>query len=80
MDHVGGVSYRARVSTKFVFLFVLFAPCWTSWSGNYFIKMAFGALGHLKVPGQAAVCALQPPPHFRLAIANVVTTAHSPFR
>ena len=45
------------VSTKFVFLFVLFGALLDkAGAGNYFIKMAFGALGHLKGgPAKAAV-------------------------
>ncbi len=36
-------------STKFVFLFVLFGALLDkAGAGNHFIKMAFGALGHLK--------------------------------
>ena len=45
------------VSTKFVFLFVLFGALLDkAGAGNYFIKMAFGALGHLRGgPAKAAV-------------------------
>ena len=50
------------VSTKFVFLFVLFGALLDkAGAGNYFIKMAFGALGHLRGgPAKAAVVGSAP--------------------
>jgi len=65
------------VSTKFVFLFVLFGALLDkAGAGNYFIKMAFGALGHLR--GGPAKAAVVGPAATGLisgsSIANVVTT------
>ncbi|SEO97954.1 TRAP transporter, 4TM/12TM fusion protein [Salinihabitans flavidus] len=65
------------VSTKFVFLFVLFgAMLDKAGAGNYFIKMAFGALGHLKGgPAKAAVVGSAATGLISgSSIANVVTT------
>ena len=52
------------VSTKFVFLFVLFGALLDkAGAGNYFIKMAFGALGHLRGgPAKAAPSPCTAPP------------------
>ncbi|RMH42679.1 MAG: TRAP transporter fused permease subunit [Alphaproteobacteria bacterium] len=65
------------VSTKFVFLFVLFgALLERAGAGNYFIKMAFGALGHLRGgPAKAAVVGSAATGLISgSSIANVVTT------
>ena len=65
------------VSTKFVFLFVLFgALLCKAGAGNYFIKMAFGALGHLRGgPAKAAVVGSAATGLISgSSIANVVTT------
>src|SRR6056297_359771 len=65
------------VSTKFVFLFVLFgAMLDKAGAGNYFIKMAFGALGHLRGgPAKAAVVGSAATGLISgSSIANVVTT------
>jgi len=65
------------VSTKFVFLFVLFgALLEKAGAGNYFIKLAFGALGHLKGgPAKAAVVGSAATGLISgSSIANVVTT------
>ena len=65
------------VSTKFVFLFVLFGALLDkAGAGNYFIKMAFGALGHLKGgPAKAAVVGSAATGLISgSSIANVVTT------
>ncbi len=65
------------VSTKFVFLFVLFgAMLEKAGAGNYFIKMAFGALGHLRGgPAKAAVVGSAATGLISgSSIANVVTT------
>ncbi len=65
------------VSTKFVFLFVLFgALLEKAGAGNYFIKMAFGALGHLRGgPAKAAVVGSAATGLISgSSIANVVTT------
>ncbi|AVO39892.1 TRAP transporter permease [Pukyongiella litopenaei] len=65
------------VSTKFVFLFVLFGALLDkAGAGNYFIKMAFGALGHLRGgPAKAAVVGSAATGLISgSSIANVVTT------
>ncbi|WP_306145429.1 TRAP transporter permease [Roseibium sp. MMSF_3412] len=65
------------VSTKFVFLFVLFGALLDkAGAGNYFIQMAFGALGHLKGgPAKAAVVGSAATGLISgSSIANVVTT------
>lgn len=65
------------VSTKFVFLFVLFGAFLDkAGAGNYFIKMAFGALGHLRGgPAKAAVVGSAATGLISgSSIANVVTT------
>lgn len=65
------------VSTKFVFLFVLFGALLDkAGAGNYFIKMAFGALGHLRGgPAKAAVLGSAATGLISgSSIANVVTT------
>ncbi len=65
------------VSTRFVFLFVLFGALLDkAGAGNYFIKMAFGALGHLKGgPAKAAVVGSAATGLISgSSIANVVTT------
>ncbi len=65
------------VSAKFVFLFVLFGALLDkAGAGNYFIKMAFGALGHLKGgPAKAAVVGSAATGLISgSSIANVVTT------
>jgi TRAP transporter 4TM/12TM fusion protein len=65
------------VSTKFVFLFVLFGALLDkAGAGNYFIKMAFGARGHLKGgPAKAAVVGSAATGLISgSSIANVVTT------
>lgn len=65
------------VSTKFVFLFVLFGSLLDkAGAGNYFIKMAFGALGHLRGgPAKAAVVGSAATGLISgSSIANVVTT------
>ncbi|TLP46857.1 TRAP transporter fused permease subunit [Cohaesibacter sp. CAU 1516] len=65
------------VSTKFVFLFVLFGALLDkAGAGNYFIKMAFAALGHLKGgPAKAAVVGSGATGLISgSSIANVVTT------
>jgi len=65
------------VSAKFVFLFVLFgAMLEKAGAGNYFIKMAFGALGHLRGgPAKAAVVGSAATGLISgSSIANVVTT------
>jgi TRAP transporter 4TM/12TM fusion protein len=65
------------VSTKFVFLFVLFgALLEKAGAGNYFIQMAFSLLGHLRGgPAKAAVVASGMTGLISgSSIANVVTT------
>ena len=65
------------VSTKFVFLFVLFGALLDkAGAGNYFIKLAFGALGHLRGgPAKAAVVGSAATGLISgSSIANVVTT------
>ncbi len=65
------------VSTRFVFLFVLFGALLDrAGAGNYFIQMAFGALGHLKGgPAKAAVVGSAATGLISgSSIANVVTT------
>ncbi len=65
------------VSTKFVFLFVLFGALLDkAGAGNYFVKMAFGALGHLRGgPAKAAVVGSAATGLISgSSIANVVTT------
>ncbi len=65
------------VSTRFVFLFVLFGALLNkAGAGNYFIKMAFGALGHLRGgPAKAAVVGSAATGLISgSSIANVVTT------
>ncbi|SFJ69496.1 TRAP transporter permease [Celeribacter neptunius] len=65
------------VSTKFVFLFVLFGALLDkAGAGNYFIKMAFGALGSLRGgPAKAAVVGSAATGLISgSSIANVVTT------
>ncbi|MEP1613741.1 MAG: TRAP transporter permease [Roseobacter sp.] len=65
------------VSTRFVFLFVLFGALLDkAGAGNYFIKMAFGALGHLRGgPAKAAVVGSAATGLISgSSIANVVTT------
>jgi TRAP transporter 4TM/12TM fusion protein len=65
------------VSTKFVFLFVLFGALLDkAGAGHYFIKLAFGALGHLKGgPAKAAVVGSAATGLISgSSIANVVTT------
>lgn len=65
------------VSTKFVFLFVLFGALLDkAGAGNYFIKMAFAALGHLRGgPAKAAVVGSAATGLISgSSIANVVTT------
>jgi len=65
------------VSAKFVFLFVLFgALLEKAGAGNYFIKMAFGALGQLRGgPAKAAVVGSAATGLISgSSIANVVTT------
>lgn len=65
------------VSTKFVFLFVLFgALLEKAGAGNYFIKIAFSMLGHLRGgPAKAAVAASGMTGLISgSSIANVVTT------
>lgn len=65
------------VSTKFVFLFVLFGALLDrAGAGNYFIKLAFGALGHLRGgPAKAAVMGSAATGLISgSSIANVVTT------
>lgn len=65
------------VSTKFVFLFVLFGALLSkAGAGNYFIQMAFGALGHLRGgPAKAAVVGSAATGLISgSSIANVVTT------
>ena len=65
------------VSTSFVFLFVLFGALLDKgWAGNYFIKMAFAGLGHLRGgPAKAAVVGSAATGLISgSSIANVVTT------
>ena len=65
------------VSARFVFLFVLFGALLDkAGAGNYFIKMAFGALGHLRGgPAKAAVVGSAATGLISgSSIANVVTT------
>ena len=65
------------VSEKFVFLFVLFGALLDkAGAGNYFIQMAFGALGHLRGgPAKAAVVGSAATGLISgSSIANVVTT------
>jgi TRAP-type uncharacterized transport system fused permease subunit len=58
-DHRGRVRHRARRLDAFVFLFVLFgAMLEKAGAGNYFIKVAFALLGHLRGgPAKASVVA-----------------------
>ena len=73
----GVFGIALNVSTKFVFLFVLFGALLDkAGAGNYFIKMAFGALGHLRGgPAKAAVVGSAATGLISgSSIANVVTT------
>lgn len=77
MTSEGVFGIALGVSTKFVFLFVLFGALLDkAGAGNYFIKMAFGALGHLKGgPAKAAVVGSAATGLISgSSIANVVTT------
>ncbi len=75
--NVGVFGIPLGVSTAFVFLFVLFGSLLDkAGAGNYFIKMAFAGLGHLRggpakaaVVGSAATGVIS-----GSSIANVVTT------
>jgi len=73
----GVFGIALNVSTQFVFLFVLFGALLDkAGAGNYFIKMAFGALGHLRGgPAKAAVVGSAATGLISgSSIANVVTT------
>jgi len=73
----GVFGIAVGVSTRFVFLFVLFGALLNkAGAGNYFIKMAFGALGHLRGgPAKAAVVGSAATGLISgSSIANVVTT------
>lgn len=77
MTSEGVFGIALGVSTKFVFLFVLFGALLDkAGAGNYFIKMAFGALGHLRGgPAKAAVVGSAATGLISgSSIANVVTT------
>ncbi|WP_417280049.1 TRAP transporter permease [Celeribacter sp.] len=73
----GVFGIALNVSTQFVFLFVLFGALLDkAGAGNFFIKMAFGALGHLRGgPAKAAVVGSAATGLISgSSIANVVTT------
>lgn len=73
----GVFGIAVGVSTKFVFLFVLFGSLLDkAGAGNYFIKVAFALLGHLRGgPAKAAVAASGMTGLISgSSIANVVTT------
>ncbi|MCC6002632.1 MAG: TRAP transporter permease, partial [Pararhodobacter sp.] len=75
--NVGVFGIPLGVSTAFVFLFVLFGSLLDkAGAGNYFIKMAFAGLGHLRGgPAKAAVVGSAATGLISgSSIANVVTT------
>lgn len=77
LDTGGVFGIPLGVSTKFVFLFVLFGSLLDkAGAGNYFIKLAFGGLGHLRGgPAKAAVIGSAMTGLISgSSIANVVTT------
>ena len=77
IEDQGVFGIALGVSTKFVFLFVLFgALLERAGAGNYFIKVAFSLLGHLRGgPAKAAVVASGMTGLISgSSIANVVTT------
>ncbi len=77
LEDQGVFGIALGVSTKFVFLFVLFgALLERAGAGNYFIKVAFSLLGHLRGgPAKAAVVASGMTGLISgSSIANVVTT------
>ena len=77
LDTAGGFGIPLGVSTAFVFLFVLFGSLLDkAGAGNYFIKLAFAGLGHLRGgPAKAAVVGSAMTGLISgSSIANVVTT------
>ncbi|MEL7302283.1 MAG: TRAP transporter permease, partial [Pseudomonadota bacterium] len=77
MQTEGVFGVALGVSAQMIFLFVLFgAILEKAGAGNYFIKLAFAALGHLRGgPAKAAVCASALSGLYSgSSIANVVTT------
>ncbi|MGF1649272.1 MAG: TRAP transporter permease [Hyphomicrobiaceae bacterium] len=77
MQTEGVFGVALGVSAQMIFLFVLFgAILEKAGAGNYFIKLAFSALGHLRGgPAKAAVCASAMSGLYSgSSIANVVTT------
>ncbi|NBC33426.1 MAG: TRAP transporter fused permease subunit [Alphaproteobacteria bacterium] len=77
LEDQGVFGIALGVSTKFVFLFVLFGSLLEkAGAGNYFIKVAFSLLGHLRGgPAKAAVVASGMTGLISgSSIANVVTT------
>jgi TRAP transporter 4TM/12TM fusion protein len=77
MQTEGVFGVALGVSTSMIFLFVLFgALLESSGAGNYFIKLSFAALGHLRGgPAKAAVAASGLSGIYSgSSIANVVTT------
>jgi TRAP transporter 4TM/12TM fusion protein len=77
MQGEGVFGVALSVSTSLIFLFVLFgAILEKAGAGNYFIKIAFAALGHLRGgPAKAAVVASAMSGLYSgSSIANVVTT------
>mgnify|MGYP001817560391 FL=1 len=77
MQTEGVFGVALGVSAQMIFLFVLFgAILEKAGAGNYFIKFAFAALGHLRGgPAKAAVCASAMSGLYSgSSIANVVTT------
>ena len=76
-DHRRGVWRGTRVSSGFIFLFVLFGSLLDkAGAGNYFIKSAFALLGHMRGgPAKAAVLSSAATGIISgSSIANVVTT------
>ena len=77
MQTEGVFGVALGVSAQMIFLFVLFGSILEkAGAGNYFIKFAFAALGHLRGgPAKAAVCASAMSGLYSgSSIANVVTT------
>jgi TRAP-type uncharacterized transport system fused permease subunit len=76
MQTEGVFGVALGVSASMIFLFVLFGSLLEkAGAGNYFIKLAFALLGHLRGgPAKAAVVASAVGPDSGSSIANVVTT------
>ncbi len=83
MTTEGVFGIALGVSTSFVFLFVLFGALLDkAGAGNYFIKVAFSLMGHMRGgPAKAAVVSSAMTGLISgSSIANVVTTGPSRYR